>query len=136
MPVAALRLACCRSRSVCCEINSMKAIAKTDRATGETRSLIGHSLDVAHCVHAMLTQGVARSRLGAAVGISLTDIHAERLAVLAGLHDFGKSTNGFQDRINGRCRGTGHVAEAVAVVNRSEERRVGKECRSRWSTYH
>jgi len=95
----------------------MRAIAKSDRATGETRSLIGHSLDVAHCVHAMLTQGVARSRLGAAVGVSLTDIHAARLAVLAGLHDFGKSTNGFQDRINGRSRGTGHVAEAVAVVN-------------------
>src|SRR5262249_39092173 len=103
--------------SVCCEKKSMRAIAKSDRATGETRSLIGHSLDVAHCVHAMLTQGVARSRLGAAVGVSLTDVHAARLAVLAGLHDFGKSTNGFQDRINGRSRGTGHVAEAVAVVN-------------------
>src|SRR5216683_2688046 len=25
---------------------------------------------------------------------------------------------------------------AVAVTNRSEERRVGKECRSRWSPYH
>ena len=25
---------------------------------------------------------------------------------------------------------------AVAVVIRSEERRVGKECRSRWSPYH
>src|SRR5205085_6125963 len=40
-----------------------------------------------------------------------------RLAVLAGLHDMGKSTNGFQDRIHGRGRGTGHVAEAIAVVN-------------------
>ena len=29
------------------------------------------------------------------------------------------------------------VAEiAVAGLNRSEERRVGKECRSRWSPYH
>ena len=28
-------------------------------------------------------------------------------------------------------------AEAIlALVNRSEERRVGKECRSRWSPYH
>ena len=26
--------------------------------------------------------------------------------------------------------------EAVEVVERSEERRVGKECRSRWSPYH
>src|SRR5687767_15711891 len=25
---------------------------------------------------------------------------------------------------------------ATQVVNRSEERRVGKECRSRWSVYH
>ena len=24
----------------------------------------------------------------------------------------------------------------VAVISRSEERRVGKECRSRWSPYH
>src|SRR6266566_3894886 len=95
----------------------MAAIAKTDRETGATRSLIGHSLDVAHCVHAMLTRGVARTRLGAAAGIVLTDVHVVRLAVLAGLHDMGKSTNGFQDRIHGRGPGTGHVAEAVAVVN-------------------
>ena len=29
-------------------------------------------------------------------------------------------------------------AELILIVqaNRSEERRVGKECRSRWSTYH
>src|SRR5947208_16687060 len=34
------------------------------------------------------------------------------------------------------CAGTtGHV-EIVRVIFRSEERRVGKECRSRWSSYH
>ena len=27
-------------------------------------------------------------------------------------------------------------ADAHVVVTRSEERRVGKECRSRWSPYH
>ena len=27
-------------------------------------------------------------------------------------------------------------AEKLAVMLRSEERRVGKECRSRWSPYH
>ena len=26
--------------------------------------------------------------------------------------------------------------QAVTYANRSEERRVGKECRSRWSPYH
>src|SRR2546425_7221412 len=29
----------------------------------------------------------------------------------------------------------GHLADEIAVM-RSEERRVGKECRSRWSPYH
>ena len=28
------------------------------------------------------------------------------------------------------------VREMLAFVERSEERRVGKECRSRWSPYH
>ena len=32
----------------------------------------------------------------------------------------------------GECIGTG----LLATISRSEERRVGKECRSRWSPYH
>ena len=28
------------------------------------------------------------------------------------------------------------IAKALRVDERSEERRVGKECRSRWSPYH
>ena len=34
--------------------------------------------------------------------------------------------------------GNGNVSErfAALLANRSEERRVGKECRSRWSPYH
>src|SRR2546425_11781202 len=31
---------------------------------------------------------------------------------------------------------TGMAADAPFCENRSEERRVGKECRSRWSPYH
>ena len=30
----------------------------------------------------------------------------------------------------------GIVAACLATLGRSEERRVGKECRSRWSPYH
>ena len=30
----------------------------------------------------------------------------------------------------------GHEGAHVLVLTRSEERRVGKECRSRWSPYH
>src|SRR5947209_16136991 len=39
----------------------------------------------------------------------------------------------------GRCRGRGWLApdaERKRGHPRSEERRVGKECRSRWSPYH
>ena len=32
--------------------------------------------------------------------------------------------------------GPGEVFGELAVLDRSEERRVGKECRSRWSPYH
>src|SRR5215204_1823395 len=94
----------------------MPAIAKTDPKTGATRSLVGHSLDVANAVLAMLTHSVARERLSTAAGLSLTAVHVDRLAVLAGVHDFGKASNGFQERIRGVSRGTGHVAEAVAAV--------------------
>src|SRR2546425_5409149 len=31
---------------------------------------------------------------------------------------------------------TGYAVEAANDLKRSEERRVGKECRSRWSPYH
>ena len=31
---------------------------------------------------------------------------------------------------------TGMMMEPVTILPRSEERRVGKECRSRWSPYH
>src|ERR1700693_5511056 len=94
----------------------MIAIAKTDRASDTTRTLIGHSLDVAYAARAMLQQGAGRDRLSAAARMLLTDVHIDRLAVLVGLHDFGKATRGFQDRIRGRSRGSGHVAEALAVV--------------------
>jgi CRISPR-associated endonuclease/helicase Cas3 len=94
----------------------MIAIAKTDRSSNTTRTLIGHSLDVAYAARAMLRQGASRDRLSAAAGMPLTDVHVDRLAVLVGLHDFGKATRGFQDRIRGRSRGSGHVAEALAVL--------------------
>ena len=29
-----------------------------------------------------------------------------------------------------------NIKHVIGVVSRSEERRVGKECRSRWSPYH
>src|SRR5258706_15472884 len=49
---------------------------------------------------------------------------------------------GVRDELQRRGeRGVGHDQDGVAVVvgrrqQRSEERRVGKECRSRWAPYH
>jgi CRISPR-associated endonuclease/helicase Cas3 len=64
----------------------------------------------------MLRRGVLCERLARAAGFALTGVHIDRLAVIAGLHDMGKATNGFQDRINGRGPGSGHVAEALASI--------------------
>ena len=39
----------------------------------------------------------------------------------------------------GEVQGQGYIGQALGVADvlaRSEERRVGKECRSRWSPYH
>ena len=47
-----------------------------------------------------------------------------RAAVSSPIHDLVIRTMGTGVRLN------------VAVMARSEERRVGKECRSRWSPYH
>src|SRR2546430_9254266 len=58
-----------------------------------------------------------RKNLGHRAEVYL-DEHRDRVAL------------GLEDRV-------GHVAEILAVrMQRSEERRVGKECRSRWSPYH
>ena len=45
----------------------------------------------------------------------------------------GLSPTNFIDSIE---KGTGTLLGHLSLVLRSEERRVGKECRSRWSPYH
>ncbi len=92
----------------------MAAIAKTN-PTGATRSLVGHSLDVAYAAQKILSTGVTRDRLSTLAGFPLTGVHVDRLSVLVGLHDFGKATQGFQVRI-GALAGAdgGHLAEAHA----------------------
>jgi hypothetical protein len=77
----------------------IQALAKS---RGGTRSLIGHSLDVAHATKALLSFGVTKERLSTLAGFPLTDVHVARLAVLAGFHDAGKACVGFQRRLAGR----------------------------------
>src|SRR3712207_9155447 len=58
----------------------------------------------------------------------------ERSLVLTGLRGVGKTVllNALRSSALTRLWGTGKIE----VRPRSEERRVGKECRSRWSPYH
>ena len=44
--------------------------------------------------------------------------------------------NRFLDGWNKIFRPYARAPEAAQIIGRSEERRVGKECRSRWSPYH
>ena len=50
--------------------------------------------------------------------------------------DMGNITNATGHIAQDIRAGRGHIAAAHLKETRSEERRVGKECRSRWSPYH
>src|SRR2546430_10157063 len=62
---------------------------------------------------------------------------ADAVIHLAGENVSGRWTPAKKQRIrDSRVLGTRIVSDAIADLRRSEERRVGKECRSRWSPYH
>src|SRR3712207_9418794 len=51
--------------------------------------------------------------------------------------ELGQFNQSVADMTINKLRERASVAKmVVAEINRSEERRVGKECRSRWSPYH
>ena len=54
---------------------------------------------------------------------------------IEGIHYLTIVTDGSEKKVNEAVR---HIEKILDVVkrSRSEERRVGKECRSRWSPYH
>ena len=52
-----------------------------------------------------------------------------------GLSERAEQTIEAQKKIRNRIAGEEKIIEKIKV-DRSEERRVGKECRSRWSPYH
>ena len=64
--------------------------------------------------------------------VSLLAINATQLALKDG--SLLESLNKIKDSL-GVAIGT-TMGETVNIEQRSEERRVGKECRSRWSPYH
>src|SRR2546430_13947463 len=76
-----------------------------------------------------------------APAIRKTDVRAVAKDRRVGLEMEITCARGYILRIDRQIRGSraGRTAVAIVVVFRcwrSEERRVGKECRSRWSPYH
>ena len=55
-----------------------------------------------------------------------------KIKVSALAKDFGVKSRDLLGLIPGKA----DIKPAPATLSRSEERRVGKECRSRWSPYH
>src|SRR3989440_13005519 len=47
-----------------------------------------------------------------------------------------KNEKGDDVHVMHACGHDAHISMIIGVARRSEERRVGKECRSRWSPYH
>ena len=87
-----------------------------------------------------LTQEAARSAVKWEVIVTI----AAAFGISAAMEQSGVASNIASTLVSaGNALGTGEPGILVAVYlatvvlcNRSEERRVGKECRSRWSPYH
>lgn len=69
-----------------------------DKARAPRLSLLGHCIDVAAVMAALLALPVLRARLDTLAGRPLTEYDRTRLAALALLHDIGKAGAGFQSR--------------------------------------
>ena len=71
-----------------------------------------------------------------------TRLKAELAKALRAKDEFTKSTIRMMlaaitvEEVAGKVARELSDAKELAVAERSEERRVGKECRSRWSPYH
>src|SRR3989441_1173952 len=80
----------------------------------------------------LAAEGVGR-RVAKRVAVGTATIYRTlALLVRAGLakeHDFGEGFKRYEPLAAGQ-------AHEHCICSRSEERRVGKECRSRWSPYH
>lgn len=93
--------------------------AKSSAETGELvawHPLEDHCVDVAVTFRALLElPGIKRS-LVAAARSSLTSIQLDRLAVIALLHDVGKSNRGFQGKLEKGAARVGHVREFAGLL--------------------
>jgi len=96
---------------------------RQDHLTGRVLarlSLTDHCLDVAGVFTVLVRLPLIRARLDSAAGRCLTEADLDRLAVLALLHDLGKTNLGFQDKpFDPRSR-VGHIAPIQALYGEDD----------------
>ena len=84
----------------------------------------------------LITQGLIQGSIYALIALGLTLVYG-LLRILHVAHAAFFTLGGYIGVMV--ANQTGSLAAAIIaamIVARSEERRVGKECRSRWSPYH
>src|SRR5256885_1246020 len=94
------------------------------------RSPRGHSLPFAVAVLACAALSALPARAAGAAagrGAASLDLHA---------WEAGEDPGSLDAWVHGHLRRAEADIGRLLAVKRSEERRVGKECRSRWSPYH
>ena len=88
------------------------------------------------CAGTLVTDGVALAYGPNNPAGTAVDAHAVK-AQLACQRRIGRGVSGYVGtKLRGLIRGKDPATLETKARRRSEERRVGKECRSRWSPYH
>jgi len=92
-------------------VNTPVFTAKIRRNDGVQHPLLAHLADVSSVFEALVSSPVVAARLESAAGCPLDSSFIGRLCVLAALHDIGKFTPTFQQRLQtGDKRLPGHIA--------------------------
>lgn len=98
---------------------------KLSKEDGSWHPLTHHSIDVAACAHALLTNTLLGKKLAAWGSLeSFDDVQVSRLAVLAALHDLGKFNHGFQAKglwPTQKSKHAGHVQEVMHLLGFSHD---------------
>ena len=87
-------------------------------------------------VNAKSLLGVLSLSIGAGTRITITADGADAGELLSAFAFDAHSLEKILEDVAQRVKETGESVFSAVTESRSEERRVGKECRSRWSPYH
>lgn len=93
---------------------------KFDPKTQAFLPLAAHCLDVALVFRHLVELPAIRYNLERAAGTRLSEVHSERLAVLAALHDVGKANLGFQSKALDPNAKAGHIRELEVLFDDPE----------------